>query len=73
MIRSKSQKEEKLSDERMDGKSKTTEEVSLIKAYLVGIRMTSPIIIIGDPNQNERRELEFAQNPPFIFLLKGTT
>ena len=25
----------------MDGKSKTTDEVSLIKAYLVGIRMTS--------------------------------
>ena len=29
---------------------KTTDEVSLIKAYFISIGMTSPIIVIRDPN-----------------------
>ena len=34
----------------MDGKTKTTDEVSLIETHLVNIRIASLIIVIRDPN-----------------------
>ena len=45
----------------MDGKVKTTHEVSLIEAHLVGVRMASSILVIRDPDS------------PLIFPFQSTT
>ena len=39
---------EKLPKKGVDGKTKTTDEVSLIEAHFVSVRMASSIIVIRD-------------------------
>ena len=58
---------EKLLEKDVDGEAKTTDEVSLIEAYFVNVRMASSIIVIGDPNLDQRRELKPIPNSPFVF------
>ena len=54
----------------MDGwETKTIDEVSLIKAYFISVGMKGPIIVIRDPNLDQRRKLEPIPNPFLIFLL----
>lgn len=67
------QKEENLSSERINGETKSTNEVSFIKAHFVSVGVTSPIVNVGDPNFYRRRELEPIPNPLFILLPKKTT
>ena len=63
----------KLPKERMDGKTKTTDEVNLVEAHFINIRMAGPIIVIRDPNLDQRRKLRPIPNPPLVFLLQSTT
>lgn len=57
----------------MDRKTKPTDEVSLIKADFVNIRVTGPIITIRDLNFYKRGELEPIPNPLLVLLIKRTT
>ena len=63
---------EKLLKKDMDGEAKTTNEVSLIEAYFVNVRMASSIIVIGDPNLDQRRELKPIPNSPLVFPFQST-
>ena len=55
----------------MDGKVKTIDKVSLVEAHYVGVRMTSSIIVIGDPNLDRRRELKPVPNSPLVFSFQS--
>ena len=63
---------EKLLKKDMDGEAKTTNEVSLIEAYFVNVRMASFIIVIRDPNLDQRRELKPIPNSPLVFPFQST-
>lgn len=69
----KLQKEEKISDEGMDRKTKPTDKVNFIKPHFVSIGVTDPIVTIRNPNFYRRREFEFIPDPLLILLLKRTT
>ena len=67
------QKEEKLSNKGMDGQMQSINEVSLIKARFISIRVTSSIITFRDPNLYRRRKLDPIPNPLLVLLFKGKT
>ena len=60
---------EKLSDEGVSRKTKTTNEVSLIKAHFVRKGRASLIITTTNPNPNKGGKLESTPNSPIIFFL----
>lgn len=63
----------KLPKKRVDGKAKTTDEVSLVEAHFVSVRMESSIITIKDLNLDRRRELEPIPNSPIFFPFQNIT
>lgn len=69
----KFQKEKKLSNERMNGKMKAINRVSLIEAHFVKVGRIGLIVTVRDPNPSKRRELKSTPNSPLFFLFKSTT
>lgn len=57
----------------MDEKMQSTDEVSLIKAHFISIRVTSSIITIRDPNLYRRRKLEPIPYPLLVLFFKRIT
>ena len=62
----------KSSKKDVDGEAKTADEVSLVEAHFVNIRMASSIIVIGDPNLDQQRELKPIPNSPLVFPFQST-
>ena len=67
------QKEEKLSNKGMDGKTQSAGEVSLIKAHFISIKVTSSIITVRDLNLYKRRKLDPIPNSLLVLLFKKKT
>ena len=56
----------------MNREMKATGKIGLIKTNLIGIRVTSPLFVMWDPNFYRIRELEPIPDSLLVFSCKGT-
>ena len=62
----------KLPHEGMNRETKATGKIGLVKTNLIGIRVTSPLFVMRDPNFYRIRELEPIPDSLLVFSCKGT-